>query len=260
MNLEEKSVNAASGEEETAVMSFKRDRESAHKGLPVRRQFVSFQFYRVRPEFRFLSVEEQTAAKKEFAETVQSFRKDVLYHSYSLVGLRKNIDFMLWRISYDLDKLQEMSAQINRTVLGRYLEVVESMLSMTKRSLYIDKLNPDHEEDRLHIIPGKGKYLFVYPFVKTRAWYMADAEKRQLMMDEHIIVGTKYQSVRIHTTYSYGLDDQEFVVAFETDNPSDFLDLVEALRFTKASEYTLRDTPMYTCRQFELAECLDAIA
>ena len=80
-----------------------------------------------------------------------------------------------------------------------------------------------------------------------------------MMMDEYIRVGMKYQSVRLHTTYSFGLDDQEFVVAFETDEPQDFLDLVEELRFTQASRYTLRDTPMYTCRQRSLEECFDAL-
>jgi chlorite dismutase len=79
------------------------------------------------------------------------------------------------------------------------------------------------------------------------------------MMDEHIRIGSKYRSVKLHTTYSFGLDDQEFVVAFETDYPSDFLDLVQELRETKASSYTLRDTPMFTCRARTLSECLEAL-
>ncbi|MFN2596352.1 MAG: chlorite dismutase family protein, partial [Pyrinomonadaceae bacterium] len=152
-----------------------------------------------------------------------------------------------------------MSARLNGTGLGRYLDVTQSCLSMTKRSMYIDKDNPDHVEDRLHIVPGQSKYLFVYPFVKTRAWYALPVEERQAMMDDHIRIGSKYRSVQLHTTYSFGLDDQEFVVAFETDCPADFLDLVQELRETKASSYTLRDTPMYTCRKRTLAECLDAL-
>ena len=186
-------------------------------------------------------------------------KNGLIIHTYSLAGLRRNADLMIWRIGYDLDAFQEMTVQINKTVLGRHLETSESFLSMTKRSMYIDKYNPEHDEDRLHIIPGKGKYLFVYPFVKTRDWYGKTPEERQNLMDEHIRVGMKYQSVRLHTTYSFGLDDQEFVVAFETDEPQDFLDLVEELRFTQASRFTLRDTPMYTCRQRDLAECLDAL-
>ena len=95
--------------------------------------------------------------------------------------------------------------------------------------------------------PIDKKYLFVYPFVKTRAWYALSLEDRKRMMNEHIRVGLHVSSVSLNTTYSFGLDDQEFVVAFETDNISDFLDLVQELRETEASRYTLRDTPMFTC-------------
>ena len=223
------------------------------------RQFVTFTFYKARPDWRALDPSAKLEAKREFVEVFDSYRRNLLMHTYSIVGLRSNVDFMIWRIGYSLDPFQEMSARLNSTALGRRLDVTQSFLSMTKRSMYIDKDNPEHVEDRLHIIPGQSKYLFVYPFVKTREWYSLPVEQRQEMMDEHIRVGTKYRSVKLHTTYSFGLDDQEFVVAFETDHPSDFLDLVQELREAKASRYTLRDTPMYTCRQLPLAECLDEL-
>ncbi len=233
------------------------EQEQPKQSLP--RQFVTFTFFRARPEWRMLDRETKEAGKREFLKTVDDYRKELLVQTYSIVGLRSNVDFMLWRIGYDLDPLQEMSARLNNTGLGRYLEVSQSFLSMTKRSMYIDKDNPEHVEDRLHIIPGKAKYLFVYPFVKTREWYMLPVEERQEMMDAHIRIGSKYRSVKLHTTYSFGLDDQEFVVAFETEYPQDFLDLVQELRETRASSFTLRDTPMFTCRQRTLAECLDAL-
>ncbi len=233
--------------------------ESQPEKAKLPRQFVTFTFYRARPEWRALDDEVKEAAKRELIEMVDSYKKELLIHTYSIVGLRSNVDFMIWRIGYHLDPLQEMSARLNRTQVGRYLEVTQSFLSMTKRSMYIDKDNPEHVEDRLHIVPGQSKYLFVYPFVKTRDWYGLPVEQRQEMMDEHIRIGSKYRSVKLHTTYSFGLDDQEFVVAFETEQPSDFLDLVQELRETKASSFTLRDTPMYTCRQLTLAECLDSL-
>ena len=223
------------------------------------RQFVSFTFYRARPEWRLLDEGQKEQGKREFINAVEESRGGLLIHTYSLVGLRTNAEFMIWRIGYQLDPIQEMTARLNRTGLGRYLEATQSFLSMTKRSMYIDKDNPEHVEDRLHIVPGRSKYLFVYPFVKTREWYSRASDERQEMMDEHIRIGSKYRSVKLHTTYSFGLDDQEFVVAFETDEPSDFLDLVQELRETKASSFTLRDTPMFTCRQRTLSECLDAI-
>ena len=223
------------------------------------RQFVNFTFYKARPEWRLLSVEEKQSCREEFVNTMNEFRSSLLIHSYSTIGLRTNVDFMIWRIGYDLEPIQEMTSRLNRTGMAKYIEPSQSFLSMTKRSMYIDKDNPDHVEDRLHIVPGKSQYLFVYPFVKTREWYSRPGEQRQEMMDEHIRIGSKYRSVKLHTTYSFGLDDQEFVVAFETDYPSDFLDLVQELRETKASSYTLRDTPMFTCRQRTLSECLEAL-
>lgn len=223
------------------------------------RQFVNFTFYRVRPEWRLLSEGDKQRCKEEFIGTVAEFRRQLLIHTYSTVGLRTNVDFMIWRIGYELDPIQTMTSRLNRTEMAKFIEPTQSFLSMTKRSMYIDKDNPEHAEDRLHIIPGKSDYLFVYPFVKTREWYARPADQRQEMMDEHIRIGTKYRSVKLHTTYSFGLDDQEFVVAFETDHPADFLDLVQELRETKASSYTLRDTPMFTCRQRSLAECLQAL-
>jgi chlorite dismutase len=223
------------------------------------RQFVNFTFYHARPEWRLLSNDHKQKFRQEFVNTVDEFRSALLMHSYSTVGLRTNVDFMIWRIGYELEPMQEMTARLNKTEMAKYIEPSQSFLSMTKRSMYIDKDNPDHVEDRLHIIPGKSQYLFVYPFVKTREWYSRPAETRQEMMDEHIRIGSKYRSVKLHTTYSFGLDDQEFVVAFETDYPADFLDLVQELRETKASSYTLRDTPMFTCRQRSLSECLEAL-
>ncbi len=109
------------------------------------------------------------------------------------------------------------------------------------------------------IAPEDKKYLFVYPFVKTRAWYALSAEDRKRMMNEHIRVGLTYPTVSLNTTYSFGLDDQEFVVAFETDNLADFLDLVQELRETEASMFTLRDTPMFTCVAQPLDSILDEI-
>jgi chlorite dismutase len=255
MSSDNESVNNARGALRLAPTCSEVEEQKAK--LP--RQFVNFTFYRARPEWRLLSNDDKHRFREEFVKTVDEFRKSLLMHSYSTIGLRTNVDFMIWRIGYELEPMQEMTARLNKTEMAKYIEPTQSFLSMTKRSMYIDKDNPDHVEDRLHIVPGKSQYLFVYPFVKTREWYARPAETRQEMMDEHIRIGSKYRSVKLHTTYSFGLDDQEFVVAFETDYPADFLDLVQELRETKASSYTLRDTPMFTCRQRTLSECLEAL-
>ena len=255
MSTDKEQGNATRGSLRLAPTSNEIEEQKAK--LP--RQFVNFTFYHARPQWLMLSDGEKERCRAEFVDTVAAFHPPLLIHTYSTIGLRTNVDFMIWRIGYELDPFQEMTARLNKTEMAKYLEPSQSFLSMTKRSMYIDKDNPEHAEDRLHIIPGKSEYLFVYPFVKTREWYSRTGEQRQEMMDEHIRIGSKYRSVKLHTTYSFGLDDQEFVVAFETDNPADFLDLVQELRETKASSYTLRDTPMFTCRQRSLADCLNAL-
>ncbi len=224
------------------------------------RQYVNFAFYKVDPAWRRLPAEDRKRGKCQFIDVVKMYEQDMLVIPYSLVGIRGDCDFMLWRIGYELPKFQEMTARLLATDLGGYLSTPYSYLAMTKRSTYVrDHRHPDQEGTRLRLTPGKSRYLFVYPFVKTRAWYRLTQQARQGMMNEHIEIGHKFPTVRLNTTYSFGLDDQEFVVAFETDQPEDFLDLVMELRHAEASNYTLRDTPIFTCVHRDLADLLDLL-
>ena len=226
----------------------------------VQRQFVNFSFYKIEPAIRRLPDEQKWQARSEFLKAFQLPREKMICLTYSTAGLKAECDFLLWRISTNPDVFQEQTQLINKTPIGGYLSTPHSFLSMTKRSMYIDKLDPFHTaESRTHIIPGKRKYLFVYPFVKTRDWYLLPLARRQEIMDAHIRVGNEFPTVKLNTTYSYGLDDQEFVLAFETDEPKDFLDLVMKLRETESSKYTLRDTPIFTCIQMPMEQILDQL-
>jgi chlorite dismutase len=224
------------------------------------RQFVNFMFFRVDRAFRSLAANEKVAAKREFAEILTKYTSPMFVLPYTTVGLKAGVDFMLWRIGYDLDPFQQMAADVNKSALGRYLDVPESFLAMTKHSQYVEEhVHEGQEGRRLRIVPGKRPFLFVYPFVKTRDWYLLPMAERQRIMSEHIAIGHKYPRVKINTTYSFGLDDQDFVVAFESDTADEFLDLVQELRETESSKYTVRDTPMYTCRRSTIEEILDSI-
>jgi chlorite dismutase len=224
------------------------------------RQFVNFGFYTVDPAWRRLPAEERKRGKAQFIEVVKNFQSDVITIAYSMIGIRGDCDFMLWRIGYDLFKFQDMMSKLLETDLGKYLTTPYSYLSMTKRSVYVDKhVHPGQEGTRLKLIPGQFKFLFVYPFVKSKPWYRLTKEARQVMMDEHIEIGHRYPTVRLNTTYSFGLDDQEFVVAFESDKPEHFLDLVMELRHSEATGYTVRDTPTFTCVHRELDEVLNTL-
>jgi chlorite dismutase len=228
---------------------------------PVKRQYVSFIFYKLLPEFRRLPAEQQRAMLGQFADLVEgNDRQKMILLTYSCVGTRADVDIMFWKISFELDEIQAFTAAINRLPIAGYLTTPHSFLAQTKRSTYIDKLDPSHDESRTVIKPGKHKYVFVYPFVKKREWYLLSKHTRQGVMDEHIEIGNKYQSVRLNTTYSFGLDDQEFVVAFETEFPGDFLDLVQELRESEGSRYTERDTPIFTAVQIPIRELVKQLA
>lgn len=223
------------------------------------RQMVRFTFYKLDPQWQLLPAEQRQQGREQLVQIFAEHSEQVLLRSFSLYGLRTDCDFMLWQATYDVGDLQRLYSKIRCSSMGPYLREIYGFLSMTKRSVYVGKNARGTHDPRLVITPDDKKYLFVYPFVKTRPWYMLPLEERKRMMDEHIRIGIKYREVSLNTTYSFGLDDQEFVVAFETNNLSDFLDLVEELRSTEASQYTLRDTPMFTCVAQPFAEILEAL-
>jgi chlorite dismutase len=172
--------------------------------------------------------------------------------AYSLVGTRGDTDLMLWTSSPGLTDIHDFHVVLGQSGLMGWTAISHSYLAMTKESEY-------SEEERLEVRSARGKYLFVYPFWKKREWYRLPAEERMRIMREHIEVGRRYPKVSINTTYSFGLDDQEFVVAFETDEPGDFLDLVQELRGSESSSFTLRDTPIVTCIASSVRRALDAL-
>lgn len=224
------------------------------------RSIVQFAFYKFDAAWRRLSAEERERDKAEFAEAVEKAADDMMVKCYSLTGVRGDVDLLLWNASPDLDIVQKHGANLLKAGMGRWATQPYSYLAMTKASQYKDPTEQGAPEGRrLLLRPTGRKFLFVYPFVKTRAWYLLPLEERQKIMEGHIFVGHKFPSVKLNTTYSFGIDDQEFVVAFETDVMADFLDLVMTLRETESSKYTLRDTPIFTCVQMPLREALDAI-
>ena len=225
------------------------------------RQFVKYSFYSVDPAWRRLPEPERTESKRELTAVVEEAAAYMFVRSFSLVGLRGDADFLLWQAADSLEDLQESASALWRTRLGGYLTQPHSYLAMTRRSQYVGKHRHEGQEGtRARLRPsGDAKYFIVYPFLKTREWYLLPQERRQQMMEEHFRIGHKYPSVKINTSYSFGLDDQEFVVAFETDEPRDFLDLVMELRSIEGSLYTLRDTPIFTCVRRPIQDTLDSL-
>ena len=224
------------------------------------RQFVNYAFYQVDPAWRRLPEAERKAGKAEFARVVDDYRGRAVVVPFSTVGIRGDCDFMLWRIAYELETLQEMTARLLATGLGQWITTPYSYLGQAKTSVYEDEfIHPSQEDKRSRVRPGEFKYLFVYPFVKSRDWFLLSAEERMQIMRGHIKLGHEYPSIKLNTIYSFGMDDQEWVVAFESNRPSDFVDLVMELRHTESSKFTVRDTPTFTCLRGDLPHVLDLL-
>lgn len=224
------------------------------------RTMVQFAFYKFDAAWRRLPKEERERDKAEFACAVEEAADEMMVRAYSLAGIRGDVDLLLWNAAPDLALLQKHGSRLLNTGIGRWATQPYCYLAMTKTSQYKDPHDQGSPEGRRLVVRPTGRqFLFVYPFLKTRDWYLMPMEERQKRMTTHIEVGHKFPTVKLNTAYSFGIDDQEFVVAFETDIPADFLDLVMALRETESSKYTLRDTPIFTCVQMSIKEALDAV-
>ena len=232
--------------------------QPAEAPAPTVRQYIRYLFYKARPSWRRLSPDKRAEARSELLTILEPFAKQLaVLRAFSTLGTRADADFVLWMVSERLEDFQELQAAVLSSTMGAHLDTVYSYLAMTRRSQYIDRhVHAEQEGRRTRVKPTGRKYLFVYPMVKKRPWYRLSLEERQRAMDEHIRVGHEFPRVKINTSYSFGLDDQEFVVAFETDYPSDFLDLVERLRGGEASAYTERETPIFSCVAGSIDEIL----
>ena len=217
------------------------------------RTFAKFTFFKVDSAWRRRDADLRAADKQEFLAACEDFALDRSLRAYSTIGTRGDVDLVLLSQSPNLDDLHTFHVVLGQSGLAKWAETPYSFLSMTKRSPYSE------EQARPEICVSERKYMFLYPMVKQRRWYGLPAEERGRIMKSHIEVGRRYPEVTINTSYSFGLDDQEFVVAFEGDDPGMFLDLVQELRPTESSEYTELETPIFTCVALSLRKALDAL-
>jgi len=219
-------------------------------------QYIGYRFFRLDPAWRRLPIDERAAGKDAFAEVVDEFagRMEGL-RAYATTGVRPDADFFLWSITERYDDLLELGAALNGTPLAAWLETPYSYLGTTKPSVYTDKKRVRQGR----VAPRNAPYLVVYPFVKRRPWYFLSFEERAKAMREHAEIGGKFVTVTNHTTYSFGIDDQEFMPAFETEEPADFMHLMMTLRETEASRWTERDTPIFVGKLVDVRTALDAL-
>ncbi len=217
------------------------------------RTFVKFTFLKLDPAWRRRDPDERARDKHEFLAACEDFAVDRSLRAYSTVGTRGDVDLMLLSQSPILEDIHTFHVVLAQSGLSQWAEIPYSYLAMTKRSPYSE------QQVRDEICVSERKYLFVYPFWKKREWYALPDDERGRIMKGHIEIGQRYPQISINTAYSFGLDDQEFVVSFEADEPGDFLDLVQELRGSESSSYTERDTPIFTCVAMSVGKALDAL-
>jgi chlorite dismutase len=218
--------------------------------------FVQFLFYRLDPAWRRLPEEQRTCRTTEFAEAVES-SEGIQTYAYSTTGLKAGTDLLLWRHGTDVSSLQAEASRMHQTELGRYLDISYSYFGLIRPSTYVRRQTA---QEQSALSQERGSYLVVYPFTKTADWYLLSKATRQGMMNEHIKIGHDFPTIKQVLVHSFGLDDQEFIVSYETEDLLEFQSLVMDLRSTDGRKYTLSDTPIFTCVHRPLREVLELLA
>lgn len=215
--------------------------------------YFNFSFFKVDPKWRWMA----DLAKEESAKEVENVMNNsgIMYRTYSNLGLRDDADFLFWFAAKTVKEIQVVIEKLYKTVFGKYIIPSRTYLSCTRPSLYVQG------QKALGFFTGNDpkKHVIVYPFTKTREWYLLPKEKRQEIMDEHIEVSKKYPQVVLNTTYSFGIHDEDFMLAFEVDDIRDFQNLIMDLRETQVSTYVKNDIPMIVCVKKDLVPLISSL-
>ncbi len=206
-------------------------------------RFIHAWLLAVDPAWRRLGAEERRADCDAFCRAAARVEQHLVQHAYSTTGLRAEGQLLLWRMADSIEAVERTAAHLLSAGVGRWMTPTISMIGLTRPSQYVKR--PTTQEQSL-FTGERSRYLVVYPFVKSVEWYLTPTEERQQVMRGHMKVGHAYPQVRQLLAYSFGLDDQEFIVAYETDDLIAFQDLVRDLRETESRRSTVRDTPIVT--------------
>lgn len=220
-------------------------------------RFVHAWLLRLDPAWRRRSAAERRRDVDAFCAVAGPASEQILQHAYSTIGLRTEGEILLWRMADTPEQLESSAAALLAAGIGAWLTPTISLLGMTRPSQYVRK--PTTQEQSL-FTGERSPYLIVYPFTKSTDWYLSPAEERQKVMNGHMKIGHRYPQVRQLLAYSFGLDDQDFIVAYETDDLVAFSDLVRDLRSSESRRATVRDTPIIVGIHRPLGEILSLLS
>ena len=168
--------------------------------------------------------------------------------AYSTTGFTAKADVMFWFTSSSSDRIQDLLVEFRRTELGRSLEPVDTFLGVALPAEFAR----DHQPA---FIKGEDpkKYMTVYPFVRTPAWYLLEPQERRRLLQEHGEAGREFPDILANTTSAFGLGDYEWLLCFEADGPERIVELIRRLRATEARRFTKVEIPFYTGIRKELS-------
>ena len=205
-----------------------------------------FMSYRYTPRFWELAPEERRQRARAWLDGMHGSAE--VANLYLTQGIETDADLLLWstvrapdvEVPGDFFVRRAAAENAHRDIL----EPGHVLWGLTRPSEYSRAAKSAQEIDPF--APERLPFLIMYPFTKTADWYLFGRETRQGMMNEHIRIGKQYREITQLLLYSFGLQDQEFVVVYETDDMSLFSKLVYDLRNTEARRYTKADTPLHT--------------
>jgi peroxiredoxin len=216
--------------------------------------FAAFWLYRA-TEARFeLEPEDANAIPIETATILDDHAESVtLRAAYSTLGFSAGADLILWVVADDMRKLHALAADLHSSAFSAFFEQVHVYAGTASVSQY----DPNHGPAFLRGIPPRD-YLSVYPFTKTPDWFLLDFEERRRLMVEHGQMGHEFPSILTNTINSFGIADQEFVVALEDDDPAIIVKMVQRLRAAEVRKYTALDTPIFLGLKMSVEEAISA--
>lgn len=203
--------------------------------------YAAFWLYQRRDSWHDQSDAELDAAQGEFLGLLEGSGADVTLRGvYTSLGLSASVDLILWAHAPELAPLQAFAVAFDKTSAGRHLVMRQNYIGFGGMSLY----DPTHGPAFVKGVPPK-RYLSVYPFTKTPEWYLLGYEERRRLMIEHGEMGREFPEILTNTVNSFGIQDQEFIVALEDEDPNQIIKMVQRLRAAEVRKWTALDTPLF---------------
>jgi hydrogen peroxide-dependent heme synthase len=214
--------------------------------------FTAFWLFQAAPDRPSMDDGERESVARSMLDAIAGYGDSVeVRAAYSTTGLSADVDLILWLVADDCAPIQRLASEIHRSPAGRALTLRHVYLGIASMSQY----DPEHSPAFLRGI-APSKYLSVYPFVKTTDWYLLPYEQRRDLMIEHGKMGKEFPSILTNTVSSFGIADQEFIVALEDDDPATLVKMVQRLRAAEVRKYTQVDTPIFLGLRTPLEEAV----